>query len=123
MKHYITKIAVLILSGLAVVTGLRAAGPSFEDVGYPGSFGHPALYMGATSGLITMSNDPCESPTPTPSPGFENNTQCFVLTAAPATTSFNAADICRIKLPKKATRTLIFPVMNFFYNYRMDNTT
>src|SRR6266480_2462926 len=96
MKHYILKIAVVILSGLAVVTGLRAAGPSIEDVGEAGSFGHPALYMGATSGFVSMSTDPCPSPTPAPTPGFENNNQCFELAPAPATTSFDAADICRI---------------------------
>jgi len=123
MKSYITKIAVLILSGLAVVTGLRAAGPSIQDVGEAGSFGHPALYMGATSGFVSMSTDPCPSPTPAPTPGFENNNQCFELAPAPATTSFDAADICRIKLPKKATRTIIYPVLNFFYVYSMNNTT
>src|SRR2546423_3698416 len=123
MKYYILKTAVMILSGLAVVTGLRAAGPSIEDVGEVGSFGHPALYMGATSGFVSMSTDPCPSPTPAPTPGFENNNQCFELAAAPATTSFDAADICRIKLPKKATRTIIYPVLNFFYTYAMNNPT
>lgn len=123
MKNKIRKISVLIFSTLAVAGALRAAGPSIEDVGEVGSFGHPALYMGATSGFVSMSTDPCPSPTPAPTPGFENNNQCFELAAAPATSSFDAEDICRIKLPKKATRTMIYPVLNFFYTYAMNNTT
>src|SRR5438874_12590427 len=61
MKHYIAKIAVVILSGFAVATGLRA-GPSADDVGDAETFGHAALYMGAASGFVTLSTDPCPSP-------------------------------------------------------------
>jgi len=90
MKHYIAKIAVLILSGFAVATGLRA-GPSADDVGDAETFGHPALYMGAASGFVTRSTDPCPSPTPTPSPpSTVNNDQCFQIVAAPGTTNFDA---------------------------------
>ena len=122
MKSYITKIAVLILSGLAVVTGLRAAGPSEDDVGEAGSFAHPALYMGASSGFVTLS--PACTPAPAPSPpATANNDQCFNLNPCPTLTTFTAEDICRIKLPKKATRTIIYPVLNFFHNYQLENTT
>jgi hypothetical protein len=40
MKHYIAKIAVVILSGFAVASRLRA-GPSADDVGDAETFGHP----------------------------------------------------------------------------------
>ena len=124
MKHAITKIVVLILSILVVVGGLRAGPPTVADVGDVDSFGHAALYMGVASGFITMSTDPCPSPTPTPSPpATANDNQCFQLNPAPASTSFTADDICRIKLPKKATRTIIYPVLNFFQNYQLQNTT
>src|SRR5213080_5360783 len=100
MKHYIPKIAVLLLPTLAVVTGY-GAGPSATDVGDAETFGHPALYMGAASGFVTLSTDPCPSPTPTPSPpSTVNNDQCFQIVAAPGTTNLDAQDIARIKLPK-----------------------
>jgi len=40
-----------------------------------------------------------------------------------APTNFDAVDICRIKLPKKATRTIIYPVLNFFTNYQLENSS
>jgi len=43
MKHYIAKIAVVILSGFAVATGLRA-GPSADDVGDAETFAPGTLH-------------------------------------------------------------------------------
>src|SRR5207237_70969 len=83
MKHYIAKIAVLILSGFAVVTGLRA-GPTAADVGDAETFGHSALYMGAASGFETLSSDPCPAPTPTPSPAGNGDSFCDQLLPAPS---------------------------------------
>jgi len=124
MKHRILKIAAVVFSSLTVAGGLWATGPSADDVGDAETFGHPALYMGAASGFVTLSSDPCPSPTPTPSPpSTVNNTQCFQLNPAPAFTSFTADDIARIKLPKKATRNVIYPVINVFLNYQLENTT
>jgi hypothetical protein len=124
MKHTTAKILVLILSTLVPIKLAQAVPPSADDVGDAGSFGHNAQYIGAASGFITLSTDPCPSPTPTPSPpATANDNQCFQIVAAPATTTFDAEDSCRIKLPKDATRTIIYPVLNFFYIYTMDNTT
>jgi len=50
MKHYIAKIAVVILSGFAVASGLRA-GSSADDVGDADTFGHPALLHGRSQRL------------------------------------------------------------------------
>ena len=86
------------------------------------TFGHPALYMGAASGFVTLSTDPCPSPTPS-LPSTVNNDQCFQIVAAPGTTNFDAQDIARIKLPKKATRNVIYPVLNIFLNYQLQNST
>src|SRR2546422_9961123 len=122
MKHYLSKIAVVILSGFAVVTGLRA-GPSAGDVGDAETFGHPALYMGAASGFVTLSSDPCPAPTPTPSPVPNGDSFCDQLNAAPAQTRFSHDNICRIKLPKKATRNVIYPVLNIFLSYQLQNST
>ena len=122
MKHNILKTAVLILSGLAVATGLRA-GPTAADVGDAETFGHPALYMGAASGFETLSPDPCPAATPTPSPAPNGDTFCDQLNPAPASTGFSHDNICRIKLPKKATRNVIYPVLNIFLNYQLQNLT
>lgn len=123
MKNKVSKVFVLVLSTLALVTGLRA-GPSADDVGDADSFGKPALFMGAASGFVTLSADPCPSPTPTPSPpSTANNNQCFQLNPAPAQTFFDAQDIARIKLPKNATKDNIYPVFNIFLNYQLQNST
>ena len=122
MKHYIPKIALLLVCSLAVAAGLRA-GPTAADVGDAETFGHPALYMGAASGFVTLSSDPCPAPTPTPSPVPNGDSFCDQLNAAPALTTFSHDDICRIKLPKKATRNVIYPVLNIFLNYQLQNST
>ena len=122
MKNKICNLCVLILLSLAITGALQAGPPSADDVGDAGSFAHPALYMGAASGFVTLS--PACTPAPTPSPpATANNNQCFDLNPCPALTTFTADDICRIKLPKKATRTIIYPVLNFFHNYQLENTT
>src|SRR5438105_3958618 len=123
MKHHILKIAVLIVSGLAVVTGLRA-GPTAADVGDAETFGHSALYMGATSGFVTLAaTGTCPAPTPTPSPAPNGDSFCDELNPAPAQTNFSHNNICRINLPKKASRNVIYPVLNIFLNYQLQNLT
>ena len=123
MKHNILKTAVLILSGLAVATGLRA-GPTAADVGDAETFGHSALYMGAASGFETLLPiGGCPAATPTPSPVPNGDTFCDELSPAPAQTGFSHDNICRINLPKKATRNVIYPVLNIFLNYQLQNST
>jgi len=117
-KRSIIQTLALILSSLAIAGGLHAAPPTVEDVGDVESFGHNAQYMGDSSGFITLSAAAC-TPAPSPTP----SEQCFTLAPAPALTTFNADEICRIKLPKKATRSIIFPVLTFFQNYQLQNTT
>jgi hypothetical protein len=122
MKNEICKILVLVLSSLALAAGLKAA-PSAADVGDAETFGHNVQYMGAASGFVTLATT-CPSPTPTPSPpATVNDNQCFALNPAPATTAFDAEDIARIKLPKKATRNVLYPALNFFVNYQLQNST
>jgi len=124
MKHYIAKIAVVILSGFAVVSGLRA-GPTAADVGDAETFGHSALCMGAASGFETLVPvGACAAPTPTPSPVPNGDSFCDELNPAPAAvTTFSHDNICRINLPKKATRNVIYPVLNIFLGYELHNTT
>src|SRR5437588_13109750 len=96
MKHSILKITVVLLSSLAVVTGLRA-GPSATDVGDAETLGHPALYMGATSGFVTLAQvGDCPAATPTPSPVPNGDTFCDELNPAPAQTSLQTEHSCSI---------------------------
>lgn len=123
MRNKTSKLFVLILSSLALAGALRAAPPSAADVGDADTFGRAAQYMGVASGFVQLSAA-CPAPTPTPTPPFNpNDSQCFNLAPAPATTSFDAQDICRIKLPKKSTKNIIYPVINIFLNYQLQNTT
>jgi hypothetical protein len=119
MKYKPLKYITLILSTLAVSSFLRAGPPSAADVGEAESFGHAALYMGAMSGAFNWSPNPCGGPPPVPG----DTSQCFQLNPAPAQTTATAEDVSRIKLPKKATRTIIYPAMNFFVTYELENTT
>ena len=122
MKNQISKILVII-SALALAGTLRAAPPTVADVGDPDTFGHNAQYMGAASGFVQLMAA-CPAPTPTSTPPFNpSDSQCFNLNPAPATTSFDAQDICRVKLPKKATRNIIYPAINIFLNFQLQNTS
>src|SRR5256714_5224466 len=116
------KVIAAVLSTFAVTGFLRAGPPSAEDVGDAGSFGHAALYMGAASGFVQLEPTCTPAPTPVP-PATANDSQCFTLNPAPASTTFIAPDICRIKLPKKATRTIIYPALNFFVDYQLQNSS
>ena len=123
MKPSILKITVLALSGFALAPGLLAGPPTAADVGDSETFSHPALYMGAASGFETLvPMGTCPAPTPTPSP-VPNGDSCDEINPAPAsTTTFTHEDICRINLPKKATRNVIYPVLNIFLNYQLENS-
>lgn len=123
MKHSFAKIAVSVLSLVAVTGGLRA-GPTAADVGDAETFGHSALFMGAASGFETLAaTGTCPAPTPTPSPVPNGDSFCDELNPAPAQTNFSHDNICRINLPKKATRNVIYPVLNIFLNYQLQNST
>ena len=117
----IPKTIAVVLLNLALVGWLKAAPPS-ADVGEAESFGHPALYMGAASGFVQLRPSCTPAPAPVP-PNTANNDQCFELNPQPDPTGFTANDILRIKLPKKATRTIIYPALNFFVHYNLRNQT
>jgi hypothetical protein len=113
---------ILLLSPLMLLLAfqLRAGPPSAADVGDVDSFGKNAHYMGAASGFITLSPDCSALPSPTPTPP---DNQCFTLNPAPATTTFSAENICRINLPKDSTKDIIYPVLNFFTDYQLQNSS
>jgi hypothetical protein len=106
------KLMTLVVSTFALAGFLRAGPPpSAADVGDAESFGHASLYMGAASGDFSL-----RSPCPV------GATNCTNLDPTGSAT-FTAPDNLRIKLPKKATRTIIYPALNFFVNYELENHT
>jgi hypothetical protein len=107
---YTLKLATLFVSSLALGTSLHAGPPTAADVGDVESFGHAALYMGAASGDFSLAS-PCAS----------TAVNCTELNPAGTRTDFQSLDNLRIKLPKKATRTIIYPALNFFVNYQLQN--
>ncbi len=128
MKHRTSKLFVGIAVSFALAGWLKAGPPTADDVGDAGSFGNNAIYMGAESGDITLQTAPCTTPTPTPTPSPPsvnpaNGEQCFQIVDTTVTTPFDAENSCRINLPKDAAKTIIYPVLNFFYTYNMNNTT
>src|SRR3954464_10893541 len=104
MKHSL-KLITLVVSSFALTGFLRAGPPTAAEVGDAETFGHAALYMGATSGFQNLiSTGSC------PAPSGDNF--CDELNAAPTLTTFQHDNICRINLPKKATRNVIYPALN-----------
>ncbi len=125
MKSGMLKLCIAVVSSLAVAGWVKGANPTVDDVGDADSFGNNAIYMGAESGFITLQTDPCPAPTPGPSPSTNpaNGDQCFQIADTSVTTPFDAENSARINLPKNAAKTIIYPVLNFFYTYNMNNTT
>jgi hypothetical protein len=122
MKNRMSKLLVVAASSMALAGWLKAGSPTQDDVGDVGSFGNNAIYMGAASGSVTLQTAACTpTPAPTPSNNPANGDQCFQITDTTITTPFDAENSCRINLPKSATRTIIYPVLNFFYRYHMNN--
>ena len=127
MKPGTSKLFVGIAAILSLAGWLKAGPPTVDDVGDLDSFGKNAVFMGAESGFITLQTAAC-TPTPTPTPGPPsvnpaNTDQCFQITDTSVTTPFDAENSCRINLPGDAAKSIIYPVLNFFYRYHMNNTT
>jgi hypothetical protein len=123
MKNKTNPMIVLVFSTFALAAALRAGpAPSEADVGDPDSFGSSANYMGVGSGFVTLSPACTPAPSPVP-PATPNNDQCFNILPQPTETDFEADDLARIKLPKNSTKDMIYPVLNFFHRYTLQNNT
>jgi hypothetical protein len=77
-------------------TPAPSASPSADDVGDAASFGRNLTWLGLAADSVELSPD-CSSGAP----------HCQILAAAPASTAFDFPDIARIKLPGKATNSLL----------------
>jgi hypothetical protein len=124
MRSKLCPILTVIFCAIAIPGILRAGPPTENDVGDPDSFKHGANYLGVNSGFIYVNNCPATSPTPTPSPAPNNTSpQCFTTQACPGTDNFDAFNIATIVLPKDSTKDIIYPVLNFFHDFTLQNTS
>src|SRR5262245_40660197 len=95
---------------------LTAAAPTVEDVGDADSFGRNVVYLGLAQTLPVVLAPDCTGSDPT----LE---RCIVLAAAPATTTFDEADLAQINLPAKATKSLVCFTFTPFMTFDFNNTT
>lgn len=79
------------------VASTASGAVTVEDVGDVDSFGRRLTWLGLTSSFITLS----------PSCGPSDPAPCQTLAASPAPTMFNFPDVARVKLPAKASRSLL----------------
>ncbi len=78
----------------------KASGPSEEDVGDIDSFGRNVTWLGVAQMNVDLL-DSCPKPDPAA------NAACVELLPAPAATAFDVHDVARIKLPPKATHSIL----------------
>lgn len=89
-------------SALPLTRGTRAAATAagdvtVEDVGDVDSFGRSLTWLGVTNAFVTLAGS-CDPADPSP---------CQVLAPEPAATAFDFPDMVRIKLPAKASKSLL----------------
>jgi hypothetical protein len=103
---------------LVLAPGLvsAAAAPLPEDVGDADSFGRNVTYLGLAQTLAVTLADDCSGSDPT----LE---RCVVNNPAPASTSFDEADLAVMNLPAKATKSLICFGFTPFISVNWENFT
>lgn len=117
MTRFPLALAALAATWLAAVPA-SAAELTDEQVGDAASFAQPVKWLGLVSGFVELDTD-CSPATPTDPP----RTNCVVLNAAPAITSFDRPDLDKITLPGKSAKSLLChwqtPIASVFWQ----NTT
>jgi hypothetical protein len=92
----------------------KAKGPTVEDVYDVDSFGREVIYLGLTSAFITL-----EETCPPPDPAVPDQYCQQINPTVGAPTAFTFNDAARIKLPGKATHSLLCywfsPILNVSY--------
>lgn len=79
---------------------LAAGAPTVDEVGDADSFGRYVTYLGLAQTTSVVLRPDCTGADPSVE-------RCVVSGAAPASTSFNEADLASIALPARATRSLL----------------
>jgi len=93
-----------------------AAAPTVDDVGDADSFGRNVIYLGLAQTLPVTLTDDCTGSDPT----LE---RCIVQNPAPASTSFNEANLATMNLPAKASKSLLCFTLTPFIFVNWENTT
>lgn len=88
---------------------------TIEDVGDVASFGRNVRYLGFAQTTNIRLRQDCSSAPP--------EQRCVTLAPAPGVTTFDEADLARIKLPARATRSLVCFAVNSFGGFEFLNTT
>lgn len=94
----------------------KAPGPSEEDVGDVDSFGRNVTWLGVAQMNVSLL-DSCPKPDPAA------NAACAELLPAPASTAFDVQDVARIKLPPKATHSILCHWFSPLLSIRYRNPT
>jgi len=97
-------------------TLLAAAAPTTEEVGDAESFGKNVIYLGLAQTLPVTVTDDCTGSDPT----LE---RCLIANAAPATTTFDEANLATISLPAKASKSLLCFTLTPFIFVNWQNST
>lgn len=100
----------------ARASDMRAtAAPTAEEVGDVDSFGRKVVWLGVTQGNVQLAAT-CEPPS-------DPRSGCQVLAAAPTPTAFNFTDLASIKLPGKASNSLLCYWFSPYLQVRYGNPT
>jgi len=108
----------IVLSCLFAVPAWAAGGgPSAADVGDVASFGRAAKWMGVGQTTNVFLRSDC-----TISPPAAGE-RCITLNPAPASTSFDERDLGVIRLPARATNSIVCHFFSPFWFFQLNNTT
>jgi hypothetical protein len=96
------------------------SGVTATDVGDADSFGRSVTYLGvAQTSQVSFQPDCTPDPASPPLP----NDRCVTLSPAPGTTVFDEAELAVIKLPAKATHSIVCHSLTPLMNFQFNNTT
>jgi hypothetical protein len=105
---------------LALASPAHAERPTAEDVGDADSFGRNVVYLGvASTGSVLLQSDCTPDPNLPPEPQFP----CVTLLPPPQITNFNEDNLAAIRLPARATRSLICFSITSAHSFGFANDT
>jgi hypothetical protein len=105
-------------AGAAAKVG--AAGVTANDVGDADSFGRNVTWLGVAQTSQVILQADC---TPDPANPLGPNDRCVTLAPAPGTTSFDETELAVIKLPAKATHSIVCHSLTPLETFQFNNTT
>ncbi|HEY6004236.1 MAG TPA: hypothetical protein VIV57_15275 [Anaeromyxobacter sp.] len=104
----------------AAAAKVSPAGVTVNDVGDVDSFGRNVTYIGVSQTSQVLFQPDC---TPDPANPLAPNDRCIVLSPAPSTTGFDETELSVIKLPAKATHSIVCHSLTPLVTFQLNNTT